>query len=320
MELSLFGKSTDISRYIDEHPGGRAILQKYVDTGQDATPAFERVGHSAGALRVVEKLYGTIPTSSSNHRITKLFTHEDYMHLHKACGLLVLLHCAWCYTNIIRTSFGSFQIVPSMMVTHALLALLGLQFPVEDHRIRGTQNMTTEQVYHTVIFSFRSIFVFLAGVFFPAGPLLRVGVVVAHHLAADWVTRAYHRESNGTTIRGGTADAWVPPWLLTVRNYYAGMAQFGATAALLSDTFDPSDAAILSLIPIQLGAFVNTLTKKQIVGSLGHGVIYGGALLVSYAYMAIHRPVVLLYAAGCIVLRARGVNKYLLMLALVLLV
>jgi len=47
-----------------------------------------------------------------------------------------------------------------MMAVHALLALLGLQFPVEEYRIKGTQNMTLEQVYHTVIFSFRSIVVF----------------------------------------------------------------------------------------------------------------------------------------------------------------
>lgn len=139
---------------------------------------------------------------------------------------------------------------------------------------------------------------------------------MAHHVLADLITSRWHRVENGTTIRGGTADAWVPRWLLVVRNYFAGAAQFGATAALLGAVPDPFDAAMLSLAPIQVGAFVNTLTKKHILGSLGHGVIYGGLLLVSYVFMAVNNPVVLLYMAGCLLARKMGTNKYLVLMAL----
>ena len=47
------------------------------------------------------------------------------------------------------------------------------------------------------------------------------------------MTRNYHRIENGTTIRGGVADKWVPHWMLQARNIYAGVTQMGAISALL---------------------------------------------------------------------------------------
>ncbi len=192
------------------------------------------------------------------------------------------------------------------MVNHGVLALLGLQFPVEPLRIKGTQNMTTEQVFHTVIFSMRS----LAAYFLH--PYIHVFILVLlHHLAADMVTRRYHRTENGTTIRGGIADDWVPQYMLHARNIYAGVAQMGAISALLGAA-SPSDAAMMTLIPIQLGAFANTLTKKHLIGSLGHGVLYGGTLALSYLYF-IHAPNVFYIMILQYIARVFGIYKYLVM-------
>lgn len=124
----------------------------------------------------------------------------------------------------------------------------------------------------------------------------------------------YHRKENGTTIRGGTADKWVPLWLLSFRNFYAGIAQFGATTALLGAIDSPADAAMLSLIPIQIGAFVNTLTKKHIIGSLGHGVIYGGTLALAYMYFVFNGPMYLVFFCVQFGLRIVGINKYVIMI------
>ncbi len=71
---------------------------------------------------------------------------------------------------------------------------------------------------------------------------------------------------------------------------HACSAQFGATTALLIAVNSPLDAAMLSLIPIQIGAFANTLTKKHIICSFGHGIIYGGTLAVSYMYFIFNMP------------------------------
>ena len=126
------------------------------------------------------------------------------------------------------------------------------------------------------------------------------------------MTRNYHRIENGTTIRGGVADKWVPQWMLQARNIYAGVAQMGAISALLGAA-SPSDAALMTLIPIQLGAFANTLTKKHLIGSFGHGVLYGGMLALSYMYF-IHTPNVLYFMILQYIARVVGIHKYLVMM------
>ncbi|KAK5459701.1 hypothetical protein LTS15_003830 [Exophiala xenobiotica] len=47
-------KVLDLSNFVDEHPGGEEVL---VDQGgKDATEAFEDVGHSEDARRILDKL------------------------------------------------------------------------------------------------------------------------------------------------------------------------------------------------------------------------------------------------------------------------
>lgn len=47
------GYVVDWSAFIDEHPGGREVLEDYI--GRDATSAFEDVAHSTMARRMVAK-------------------------------------------------------------------------------------------------------------------------------------------------------------------------------------------------------------------------------------------------------------------------
>ncbi|EXJ66780.1 cytochrome-b5 reductase [Cladophialophora psammophila CBS 110553] len=50
----IHSKVLDLSKFIDEHPGGEEVL---VDQGgKDATDAFEDVGHSADARRILDTL------------------------------------------------------------------------------------------------------------------------------------------------------------------------------------------------------------------------------------------------------------------------
>ena len=313
MYLKIYEQSVDVSAYINEHPGGQQILRKYINSNVDATTAFKQTGHSQAAVMKLSELSGcsSLPVGHPTHRIGKLVTHEDSYHLHKICGMVAMSHFVICYYRFASSGGTTFGVSAhnwssALMVIHGLLALLGLRFPVEEYRIQGTQNMTTEQVYHTVVFSFRSIMVYFM-------PSARIPIVLFHHFLSDIVTHQYHHAVNGTTIRGGIAESWVPSWMLVVRNYYAGIAQFGAIIALLGPVQDTGDAAMLSLLPIQIGAFANTLTKKHIIGSLGHGIIYGSTLLVSYVYTAINYPSVLLWACLAMAARIQRINKYLVM-------
>jgi cytochrome b involved in lipid metabolism len=49
------GKVYDVSKFIDEHPGGEEVLLDI--GGKDATREFEDVGHSEDAVGILDRLY-----------------------------------------------------------------------------------------------------------------------------------------------------------------------------------------------------------------------------------------------------------------------
>lgn len=61
LHILIHGKVYAISKFIDEHPGGDEVLLG--EAGKDATEAFEDVGHSDEARKVMEEyLVGTCKT------------------------------------------------------------------------------------------------------------------------------------------------------------------------------------------------------------------------------------------------------------------
>ena len=56
----IHGKVYDLTKFLDEHPGGEEVLMEYL--GYDATMAFRGVGHSRAAVKMLEKyLLGILP-------------------------------------------------------------------------------------------------------------------------------------------------------------------------------------------------------------------------------------------------------------------
>lgn len=53
--IAIDGKVYDVSRFVDEHPGGDEIIMDLV--GTDATEPFLDIGHSHDALKILKKLY-----------------------------------------------------------------------------------------------------------------------------------------------------------------------------------------------------------------------------------------------------------------------
>ncbi|CAG8540341.1 9929_t:CDS:2, partial [Paraglomus occultum] len=52
--ISIQGNVYDVSKFIDEHPGGEEVLLDVA--GKDATEPFEDVGHSDEALGILKTL------------------------------------------------------------------------------------------------------------------------------------------------------------------------------------------------------------------------------------------------------------------------
>jgi cytochrome b involved in lipid metabolism len=62
--MAVHGKVYNITEFIDEHPGGEEILLEC--GGEDATEAFEDIGHSDSARETLEKyLVGTLDNASA---------------------------------------------------------------------------------------------------------------------------------------------------------------------------------------------------------------------------------------------------------------
>ena len=44
----------DVSEYINHHPGGRRVIERYL--GKDATQPFQNLGHGKTAYEMLEKI------------------------------------------------------------------------------------------------------------------------------------------------------------------------------------------------------------------------------------------------------------------------
>lgn len=53
--LVIYGKVYDVTRFLDEHPGGDEVMLNV--TGKDSTDDFEDVGHSTGARMQLEEFF-----------------------------------------------------------------------------------------------------------------------------------------------------------------------------------------------------------------------------------------------------------------------
>ncbi|CAA22444.1 Cytochrome b5 [Schizosaccharomyces pombe] len=55
MYMVINGKVYDVSNFADDHPGGLDIMLDYA--GQDATKAYQDIGHSIAADELLEEMY-----------------------------------------------------------------------------------------------------------------------------------------------------------------------------------------------------------------------------------------------------------------------
>ncbi|NXQ57095.1 CYB5B protein, partial [Anthoscopus minutus] len=69
--LVIHGRVYDVTRFLEEHPGGEEVLLE--QAGRDATESFEDVGHSTDAREMLKQYYiGDVhPVSASYNRQTK---------------------------------------------------------------------------------------------------------------------------------------------------------------------------------------------------------------------------------------------------------
>ncbi|XP_075795898.1 cytochrome b5 type B [Pelodiscus sinensis] len=68
--LVIHGRVYDVSRFLDEHPGGEEVLLE--QAGRDATESFEDVGHSTDAREMLSQyLIGEVHPCDRKHEGSK---------------------------------------------------------------------------------------------------------------------------------------------------------------------------------------------------------------------------------------------------------
>lgn len=312
--ICIKGKVYDISKFMEYHPGGKAILKDY--SGKNATDAFEEVGHNQRHISMIKRrccgilkengntqvengntqVYNYSNINGSTSKLERLFTHEDKLNIHKISGLICLISFLSAFVSPFfpyfqMSSFNIFNIL--RVLGHFGVVMTSLQFVVPKKRNIGNKAFEHMELRgHAVVFSLRSISVILL-CWLGYGknlPILLLSLMFWHKYA-DYITKWYHLKENGTTIRGSIKDEKRYGFYGNMcLKYFMSISQIFAITALLGLRTlrngvvypDTSEGAFLIMMPIQMKVFLNTLHKKDIISNFTMELLYVISLVPLY--------------------------------------
>ena len=210
--------------------------------------------------------------------MARLFSQHDPAHVHAILGALSLVSFLYYYGNVVyHGRLPADGVPPYVMLLHLSLSLSSILFAVPRRRIRRNPTLIWfEYRAHAVIFTLRSVAIYVANHYLHSAAVVRLGVVLCTGAAADYVSRVYGEEGI-TTVRGNGKyrDARVK----MIVPFYS-VYQICASASHIYD-YNPVFSGYNTLIAIQSSAFGMTLVRKGIVGWKYHAAGYSFCLLLS---------------------------------------
>lgn len=209
----------------------------------------------------------------------KLYTKEDSFHFHKTCGIICLIHFLlrmWFWIKYGNMLFNHSIMTPISMLPHYFLSLSSLQFSISSNRNRLHPIMYPEFRIHSVLFALRSIVIVII-MWENKYQFLRSFIVIIIMICAD-LTSKHFEENNGTTIRDMPNHFIYDKYM----RLFFSVSQIYGTAQCIWST--KIDQVFIILIPIQIGAFLKTLAKKNIITTNGVNFYYTLLLLSNYIY------------------------------------
>jgi cytochrome b involved in lipid metabolism len=219
-------ETLNIYPYLDDHPGGRSILEKFENL--DITRAFDDINHSEFAKKkmksfvVKDKSIVIAPVSIRGNTvdvkfvIKKLFSKEDKNFVHKTFGFLVLCSYMYRYFYVFPTT-GSLGIDGSnfdlvTLFLHFMLSFSSMIFHVVERRILSNPLIIYQEYrLHAIVFTLRAILVSLFGLYHQqllghmpvAYPRVCLSLIlVSMHSTVDYITYRYGIPGI-TTVRNG---------------------------------------------------------------------------------------------------------------------
>ena len=302
----------EIGDFINRHPGGVDVLLQYKD--KDITKAFNHIGHSGGAQRMLRKRLikkeddaadSAAPTTADNSTnsdddtsseksetidrkfvVKKLFTKEDYFNTHKTLGFLSLLSYLYRYFYVFPTTGrlgidGDFFSYFTLLL-HMLLSCSSLIFHVLRYRIQDNPLIIYEEYrLHAIVFTLKGVIACIYGLNVNLiKPELRTPILVflmlGSHMVADLITAKFGKKGVTAVRNTDNSTGFIR---LGMRSY--AFYQILAQGCFLKLDDSMSDLGFNTFIAIQSSAFLMTLKRKNLINWPTHAAGYSVCLFLS---------------------------------------
>ena len=310
-------KKYDITEFIKEHPGGADVFKD----GQDMTEAFNDVGHSKEAIKMLETYLVHEETGEEEAgeekeeqrdvdlnaisiqefllfkfkqtKFSRLFTKEDKANVHKILGSIALIFYLCFFSDLYYSGFkGQLSILKhNRLFMVVLLILLVLSLSSLQFNIPKNLNMTKPSLNQefrgvNILFVVRSFLIIFILYLTEAKSLLVQMVISVIILLNMYFVDAYgKRIRDNDHINSSTIRHAIPFWKEcpnTVKNYIKQMYS-GAQLTFTSWCFEPDiNIQICAIFILQLASFGATLSKKNILSVMGWHIMYIGTYILVF--------------------------------------
>lgn len=252
-----------------------------------ATEAEKLEAYENHERRGYQSWTNSLPNGKFKIVVSKLFTKEDNLQIHKTLGILSVLSFLYRYFIIYPSQgnlgFDGRLIDHLTILLHFLLSTSSLLFHVIARRIVNRPMIIWEEYrLHAIVFSTRCVSVYLYGYFrpFQGTDFERYALVVLvllHHVMADKITEWYGSKNGVTTVRVHDKHRRD---ITAVLRFYA-FYQFAALASHVVPNARLADLGFNTFIAIQSSAFLMTLYRKSIISEVSHAFWYSVCLIIS---------------------------------------
>jgi hypothetical protein len=341
-------KQYEIQNFLKSHPAGEDILLPFKD--KDITEAFDEVGHSKSALRILSKYLVNPPLYpllekveqkidgqkeentlypllekveqkvevKDNLVVRKLFTHEDRYNIHKLFGAFALFSFAYRYFYLLPLcgdlGFSGTTFDNITLFFHFMLSSSSLLFHVLDKRIVERPLIIYEEYrLHAILFTTTAITTTLFGMY--ADQLMnyetqKIGLVALIFAIRGMVDLVTYKY--GT--KGVTAIRNNGEQTFVYVRYFYSFYQICALGSIITIDNNLRNFGFNQLIAIQSSTFLMTLKRKSLIRYKTHIFWYSFSLILSYYFMfATKERSFVLQMMFVFFLRTRfNMNKYIL--------
>lgn len=242
-----------------------------------------------------------------------LFTKDDIYNIHKILGFICILnyiyryfYCLLFFNNLQYHDLNIINIFT--ILSHLFLSVSSIKFKIPEKRILNKPLIIYKEYrLHAIIFTFRSISVYLLALF--NLQYLCAIIVLFIHILADIITIKYGTIGL-TSVRFN--NIYKNNTDLFARRSYS-YYQFLAISSHIFYNKYKHDLGFNTLIAIQSSAFLMTLLKKNKIKWYIHSLLYILCLVLSSIVIYLSYGInIFLITIPIFTLRILGINKYLL--------